>query len=58
MNWIAACRSWKAQALPPTLPQHTHFNDDVVEVNHGLVEAYKGEWLKVKIPAVDKGRRF
>lgn len=48
----------KAQALPIALPQHHHFNEDVVEVNHGLVEAYRGDWLETKITASAKTRRF
>ncbi|MBC7384952.1 MAG: hypothetical protein H7301_02170 [Cryobacterium sp.] len=38
----------KAQALGPALDAHHHFNEDVVEVNIGLGEAYRGDWLLPK----------
>ncbi len=31
----------KAQSLPRVSPMHQHFNEDVVEVNKGLAEAYR-----------------
>lgn len=40
----------KAMALPQVEPHQRHFNEDVVEVNHGLVNAYRGGWTVPQFP--------
>ncbi len=41
----------KAQSLPESDHSKRHFNEDVVEVNRGLAEAYKGDYLRPRYEA-------
>jgi SulP family sulfate permease len=36
----------KADQLPPVTDAHRHFNEDVVDVNKGLVSAYRRHHLE------------
>lgn len=44
----------QAAALPPATAMHSHFNDDVVDVNRGLAAAYHADAVLVATPAVRK----